>query len=451
MAAKRKRNELVRAVSELKSTDYSKEPVLNGIYHRLSKGRKQFAELFDKNIKAVMQISSLDLTMQHLTEKIVDISKRVTRASETIFGGASGSYGTNNQHAELTNTIVDISAETGEVYRKIETGQEELTSIKELSAQTIAVSEEMQTDMQNLLQIIEQISGVVAGIDAISMQTNLLALNASIEAARAGMAGKGFAVVAGEIRSLAGETKKLTGNMEEFVENVKGASQKSVDSANSTIRYLNDMTEKIKNVWEINDENQQHVSKVNESMSSLAEVSEQLSRSMTEMEKQLKESTHFMNEVSGELKKAVEPVVGIERTLDDSVKQMGGMTKDPFFHMKNSEFAKYARSAIAAHQTWLGNLKKMVKERKVMPLQLDSSRCGFGHFYYSLTPNISEILPIWMGLEAKHRKFHGFGGDVIAALNRGDYLRAEQICQEAEEYSKELISDIQAMLRVAER
>lgn len=451
MAAKRKRNELVRAVSELRSTDYSKEPELKGIYHRLSKGRKRFAELFDKNIKAVMQISSLDLTMQHMTEKIADISQRVTRASEAIFGSASGSYGTNNQHAELTNTIVDVSAQTGEVYRKIETGQEELTSIKELSAQTISVSEELRADMNNLLEILEQISGVVAGIDAISMQTNLLALNASIEAARAGMAGKGFAVVAGEIRSLAGETKKLTGNMEGFVESVKGASQKSVDSANSTIRYLNDMTEKIKNVWEINDENQQHVSKINDSMNSIAEVSEKLSRSMVEMEKQLMESTHFMNEVGGDLKKAVEPVVGIERTLDDAVKQMGGMTKDPFFHMENSEFAKYARSAITAHQTWLGNLKKMVKERKVMPLQLDSSRCGFGHFYYSLTPNISEILPIWMGLEAKHRKFHGFGGDVIRALNKGDYLSAEQICREAEEYSKELISDIQAMLRVAER
>lgn len=452
MASKKK--ELMKAISELKSVDYSKEPELKEVYHRLSKGRKQFAELFDKNMKAVMQISSLDLTMQHLNGKIMDISDRIRSASEAIFGSSGGlgnDYRTNSQHKELTNTIIEISGKTGEVYQKIETGQDELSSIKELSAQTIAVSEEMQTDMNNLLSVIERMSEVVAGIDSISMQTNLLALNASIEAARAGMAGKGFAVVAGEIRGLAGETKKLTGSMEEFVNSVKDASQKSVESANSTIQYLNSMTEKIKNVWALNDESQQQVSKVSESMNSIAEVSERLSGSMTEMENQLMESTRFMNEVGSDLKKAVEPVVGIEKTLDDAAKQMGRMTTDPFFRLENSEFAKYARNAITAHQTWLGSLKKMVRERKVMPLQLNASKCGFGHFYYSLTPNISEILPIWMGLEAKHRKFHGFGGEVIEALNHGNHRKAEEICAEAEEYSRGLISDIQAMLRIVER
>lgn len=54
---------LMKAISELKDADYSKEPELNKMYKRLSAGRKQFAEVFDKNIKAVMQISSLDLTM----------------------------------------------------------------------------------------------------------------------------------------------------------------------------------------------------------------------------------------------------------------------------------------------------------------------------------------------------------------------------------------------------
>ena len=49
---------LMKAISELKDADYSREPELGGIYKRLSKGRKEFAEVFDKNIKAVMQISS---------------------------------------------------------------------------------------------------------------------------------------------------------------------------------------------------------------------------------------------------------------------------------------------------------------------------------------------------------------------------------------------------------
>ena len=85
MAIGKKKTVLRRAVSELKEADYSNEPELHGMYRRLLKGRKQFADIFEKNIKAVMQISSLDLTMQHQTEKIIEISRRVTKATESSF------------------------------------------------------------------------------------------------------------------------------------------------------------------------------------------------------------------------------------------------------------------------------------------------------------------------------------------------------------------------------
>lgn len=54
MAIKTGKSALVKAVSELKDADYTKEPDLCDIYRRLKNGRKEFAELFDKNIKAVM-------------------------------------------------------------------------------------------------------------------------------------------------------------------------------------------------------------------------------------------------------------------------------------------------------------------------------------------------------------------------------------------------------------
>ncbi len=438
---------LMKAVSELKEADYSKEPELNKIYRRLLSGRKQFAEVFEKNIKAVMQISSLDLTMQHQTEKIMDISRRVTRATETIFGSTGSS--SNSQHEELTNNIIKISEKTDEVYQKIESGQSELTMIKELSDQTIAVSREMQADMDELINIINRISSVVAGIDSISLQTNLLALNASVEAARAGEAGKGFAVVAGEIRELAEETQKMTKSMESFVDDMKNASKKSVKSSTDTIESLASMTEKIKNVWELNDESQRYVSNINESISSIAAVSEEISSSMAEMENQLKESTSFMRQVGEDLHEATRPVVDIEKTLDTTVKQMGDMTKDAFFHLEKHEFSEYMNTAISSHHAWLGNLKKMIDTRTVTPLQLDSSKCGFGHFYYAMTPDIPDILPIWEGLGAKHQKFHRYGAGVINAINSGDYIEAERIYHEAANYSKELISDMEKIIQIA--
>ncbi len=444
MALNKGKKVLMRAVSELKAADYSKEPELNGIYNRLSKGRAQFASVFEKNIKAVMQISSLDLTMQHQTDRIIEIAQKVNKATETIFGNAADRA--SNQHEELTNTIVKVAGETDEVYRKIEEGQNELTNIKDLSTQTISVSRGMQTDMDELVNIINQISAVISGIDSISLQTNLLALNASVEAARAGEAGKGFSVVANEIRDLAEETQALTKNMEEFVDSMKNASKKSVNSSTDTINSLLSMADKINNVWQLNDESKRYVSGINESVSSIAALSEEISSSMTEMENQLRDSSDFMQQVGQDLRQATEPVVDIEKTLDDTVKQMGDMTTDAFFHLENAEFAQYMKTAISSHHTWLSNLKKMVDERTIIPLQLDSSKCGFGHFYYAMTPDIPGVLPIWEGLEAKHRKFHTYGQSVINALNRADYMEASRIYVEAENYSRDLISDMENIL-----
>lgn len=443
---------LMKAVSELKEADYSQEPELEEIFQRLTKGRKQFAEVFEKNISAVMQISSLDLAMSHETEKILDISRRITKATESIFGSSAGAAGrSRNQHEEMTNTIIEVASETEGIFQKTKEGQDEMTKIRELSNETIETSLKMQEDINNLSRVINQLSNVIAGVDSISMQTNLLALNASTEAARAGEAGKGFAVVAMEIRGLAEETQRMTKNMNSFVENIKKASKKSIDSATNTIDALKSMTDRITNIWELNSETQKHISKVNESVSSIAAVSQEITGSMAEMENQIRSSTDFMCQVGQQLQKTVEPVPEIEKTLDITLKQMGAMSQDAFYHLKNEEFAKYMNSAITSHQAWLNNLRKMVDEQTVLPLQLDSSKCAFGHFYYAMTPGIPEALPIWKALEAKHRKFHQYGEFVIQALRNEEYAKAAQIYRDAEFYSRELISDMEDILRLAER
>ncbi len=445
-----KTKKLLKSVSELRYADYSGEPELKDIYQRLTDGRNQFAEILEKNIKAVMQISSLDLMMQHETDKIIEISQNVAKATEVIFGanGGHSEVEGNNSLEQLTNTIIKVSEETEEVYQKIEQGQEELTSIRDLSSQAIEVSKEMRKDMDALLDVINNMNEVIAGIDSISMQTNLLALNASIEAARAGRAGRGFAVVADEIRALAEQTQKLTGDMGDFVEGIKGASQKSAGSTTNTIEALGTMTEKIGNVWELNDENQRHVSKVSESVTSLAAVSEEISSTMAEMENQLRTSTDFMREIGNELMEATEPVVEIEMTLDSAVKQMGQMSNDTFYHLESHEFCQYVRNAITAHRNWITNLEKMVKDRVIVPLQLDSNKCGFGHFYSSITPNMPEVRGIWDALGEKHQKFHKFGSDAIHALFEENYSKAEQVCREAEEYSRDLIADMEKIIQI---
>lgn len=463
MAFIKKNTELIDSVAELKEADYSKNPKLGDIYKRLLKGRKQFEVVMDKDISAVMQISSLDLALKQQTDELVNISDEVADSTEIIQKASEESSlvaeQVNGQHEDLTKTIIQAAEDTSEVHKKIETGQKELSVIKELSTNTIRESREMQKDMDALLDVLEHMNEVISGINSISSQTNLLALNASIEAARAGEAGKGFAVVADEIRQLAEETQKLTANMGLFVEKIKDASQKSAKSVTTTIDALGTVTEKIGNVWEINDENQQHVSRVNDSISSLAAVSEEISSSMVVLESQtvsikdqcmqLNESTQHLRKVSKKMKEVTAPVPEIERLLDEAGKQLGDMTDDAFFRMEYTEFAKYIDKAIKAHQAWLENLKKMVDSHSIQPLQLDATKCGFGHFYYSMTPKTPEIREIWVDIEAKHKKFHEYGKYVKDAILREDYTTAQKQYQEAEAASKELIAKFQKMEDIA--
>lgn len=456
------RKKLVKSVAQLKPADYSRDRELESIYQRLSSGRLQFEKALECNLKALMQISSLDLTMENRTENMINLSNHVAEGTKIALQAADHTQNVTaevaSQHEELTHNIVLAAEETSDVNEKIEEGQEELTLIKDLSNQAICVSKEMQEDMNELFEVINRMNEVIAGINAISAQTNMLALNASIEAARAGEAGRGFAVVADEIRELAEETRKLTGNMGEFVEGISSASRKSTKSAASTIEALGTMTEKIGTVWELNEVNKENVSKVTESINSIAAVSQEISSSMSELETQaasihqqcgqIKDDSDHMRDVSGQLKAVIKPLVEIEQILDGGTKNMGKMTEDVFYMLECKEFAKYISNAITAHQVWLEKLKDMVKERIITPLQLDSTKCGFGHFYYSMQPKDPQISSIWDGLGEKHKKFHGYGSSVIKALYDEDIEKAEKICREAEDYSTVLISDLEKIKQI---
>ncbi len=66
-----------------------------------------------------------------------------------------------------------------------------------------------------------------------------------------------------------------------------------------------------------------------------------------------------------------------------------------------------------------------------------------------MTPDIPEALPIWDGLGMKHQRFHRFGAEVIAALNNGNYPKAEMLYREAEDFSKGLIADMEKLMQLA--
>lgn len=446
---------LLVSISNMEHVNYTSE--LAQIYSRLLTGRSQFEEVMQDIFQSLMQISSLDLTLSHYSDTLKEISESVASATKLIYAAAAEAYSVaesvSKQHEDLTNTIIELSEESANVYKKIDEGQNELTQIKNMSNDTIHTSRQMGQDMTHLSKVINDMNEVIEGIKMISSQTNLLALNASIEAARAGDAGKGFAVVAEEIRSLAEETQSLTANMSSFVCDIQSASAKSVESVDNTIEALGIVTDKISNVWRFNEESRQHVEKITNNISSLAGISEEISSSMLELENRtseienqcsvLNKDTDLLNQHGQEMKEIVSPLQSIEKTLDESAKIMGKMSEDTFYQIAPQTFKKYLDKAILAHKDWLYNLKRIVDEKIIFPLQIDATKCGFGHFYYAINPIQAEIKPIWQGLEEKHKKFHSYGKQVLDALFAQDFDKANKIYEEAYQYSETLIQDLE--------
>lgn len=455
---------LVQSISEMKEENYEAgSPELRNMYNRLNEGRHQLAQVYGEDMQAVMAMSDLGLKVGHDTVKMTDAAEDVAAATKMIHDATAETSSiaeeVRNAHEGLTNTIIDVSEKTTDIYKKIENGQEELTSIRDLSKDAISESKEMKKNMDALMDVINHMNEVIEGINAISEQTNLLALNASIEAARAGEAGKGFAVVAEEIRQLAEGTKQLTGNMGEFVEGIRDASEKSSKSVDVAITSLDNIDQKINAVWNINDENKKNVGNISESISSLAGISEEISSSMNVLETQvsciedqcgnLSNDAETLTAINGNLNSAVEPIKQVETGMDNAVKLVGGMNRDAFYRMDNATFDTYVQKAMEAHKNWLDTLHTMVTEKTVLPLQLDDTKCGFGHFYYSMHPENPAIAPVWNALAEKHRRFHGYGKEVQQALFDENDTRAEEIYQEAENYSNELQNDFAAILNIS--
>ena len=91
-----------------------------------------------------------------------------------------------------------------------------LTSVSEQSVETAH-------HIDDMVEHLDGIFGLLDDAKSIADQTNLLALNAAIEAARAGDAGRGFAVVADEVRNLSARSTAFNDQIKEQVDKAKEA------------------------------------------------------------------------------------------------------------------------------------------------------------------------------------------------------------------------------------
>ncbi len=127
---------------------------------------------------------------------------------------------------------------------------------------------------------------------------------------------------------------------------------------------------------------------------------------------------------------------------------MGELARDAFYMLDNQVILNCMERAVAAHQSWLQTLKEMSQSGQLQPLQTDCTKCGLGHFYSAFHPVNPAVKELWDGLDEKHRTFHSYGTQMMAAIRAGRTDTLPQIYENARQCSNGLTSDMQQLIRI---
>ena len=431
---------------------------------RLKLGRQKFGSIARINVNAALQLSSLNLELGDKSDKIIKYGGNIAQTSNNIRKDLSETLGSTNivmsEHEKLSDTLAEVVNNSNDVLGSLQQNEEALTSMEHICVQTVDESRVMQEDMSELQKKIAEVKSAVMSINSISNQINLLSLNASVEAARAGAAGKGFGVVAGEIHKLYEATTVMINEMEKSLHNIGVASDRSVKSVSLTVQSLEHIQENVSTVVGRNEESSQKIENVVSDISNVAATSEQISTSINEISSNMNhldgeadsllEMTQKLEALNNDLMvKIIKPIQALEEKLDESTAIIGDMNRDSFYMLDNKVFIDSMEGAVNAHKKWVSTLKIIVDSCELVPLQSNPRKCGFGHFYYAINPQKSDIVSIWDSVEKPHNELHQLGEDVERCVKGGNYQNLNTIYQRAVQLSEILIGKFNEMIRLS--
>lgn len=422
-------------------------------FQRLLRNEKNMAISSKEILDIVSSLSSFDVGMSHISYQLTDFAKEMSAISESnlaIVEQTTASMSEVKQSIDTTaSTLQSLAGESEALAQKNDASISLLKDVQSLKEDVLKNTTVMNDKIQQLANLATEVGKIVDSVQSIADQTNLLALNATIEAARAGENGRGFAVVATEIRKLADDTKDNLEGMKRFVGHIHAASQESVESLNSTLSSTNQMSDKIETVFDTVTVNVdmlknviQDVDDIHVSMNGIKSSADEIDKAMESSSSDAELLSHMTLNIHNEATQSVEfskKISDIDDSLSTIVQNMFENLKCGRYSTTSKDLQNIINKAKVSHMAWLGDLDKMVTQMCIYPLQTNSRKCAFGHFYHSMDVSHPDIADEWQQIDVLHHEFHSLGDQVISAIKTKDKDAATRSRNEAKAISVRLI------------
>ncbi len=434
-------------------------------FEKLLNSEEKMSDSCKRMLSTVSSLSEFDVKMTHSAYELSHFARQMALLSESnlaIVEEITASMNDVNDTVEQTSRkMLNLSNASNVLIKKNDESLAQVDELVQLKEHVVEDTQRMSLQIEELTTMTERISEIVNGVAAIAEQTNLLALNASIEAARAGEMGRGFAVVAEEIRKLADSTKENLQNMRGFVTNIQLAAHGGKASLLNTLSSTNLMNEKLDTISGTIHENVEmlkhtvaDVNDISHLMLNVKESAQQVNQAMTmsaaDAEK-LHGMTQDIHKDAVESQENAKHISRIDTELSEVVREMVAALNGGIHSISNQDLLANLNKAKEAHGNWVKNLKRIVEEMKTYPLQTDSKRCAFGHFYHSITMDNPEVKTEWASIDAIHEQFHKIGDKVIEAVRNSDESAARNYLQDTERLSIQIFEKIDNTIRIIER
>jgi methyl-accepting chemotaxis protein len=453
-----------KAVGDLKD-DYPIHKTMLSHFDRLLANEEKMSLSAKQMLSSVSSLSQFDVEMTHSAHALTDFANSLSSLSESnlaIVEEITASMNDVNEKITYTSETMDkLSKASHELIRKNDESMAELQEVNVLKERVVRDTSTMSGQIEQLVQMAARVSEIVNGVEAIANETNLLALNASIEAARAGEFGRGFAVVANEIRKLADNTKKNLEDMRVFVGNIHQAASGSRESLNNTLQSTGEMNQKLDvisgtindNVFMLKD-TVKDVYNVSESMLNIREAAKEVNQAMVSSAQdaeKLLSMTQVIHADANQSAANAKRISQIDEELSYIVREMILSLNGGVHAISNADLISNLVKAKEAHGNWMNNLQRVADEMKVYPLQTDSKRCAFGHFYHSIQLNHPAIAVEWQAIDGVHHQLHSMGTSVIEAVKVNDREKASSVYLQARKLSEEIFGHIDNVIRAIEK